>query len=67
MLVLRRNAEIGEDERDDEHVVHRERQLDEIAGEEFQRFLSGHVMACSAKAKSIARQNQKARPDEALP
>src|SRR5215472_10627047 len=34
-----RHAEVSEYNGDDENVVHRERKLDEIAGEEFQGFL----------------------------
>lgn len=35
VLVLPRNAERGEDERDDEDVVHAQRQLDQVAGDVF--------------------------------
>ena len=34
MLKLQGHAKISEDERDDEDVVHRERQLDDVAGDE---------------------------------
>src|SRR5664279_2403229 len=39
MLVTRRNGKMREDEGDDEDIVHRERQLDDIAGDEFDRLL----------------------------
>src|SRR5438309_11241770 len=39
MLILGRDAEICKKESDDKDVVHREREFDEITGEEFQRFL----------------------------
>lgn len=40
VLVFVRDAEIGEDQRDDEHVVHRERHLDEIAGDKLEGVLA---------------------------
>jgi hypothetical protein len=39
MLILLRNAEVGEDHHDDEDVVDAERLLDDVAGEEGQRGL----------------------------
>src|SRR5258708_2449911 len=36
--MLRRDTEISEDERNNENVVHRKGQLDEIAGQELERF-----------------------------
>ena len=38
MLVFARNTEVGEDQSDDKNVVHRERQLDEVAGDELEGF-----------------------------
>ena len=38
VLLLQGHAEIGEDERDDEDVVHREAQLDDVAGDELDGF-----------------------------
>ena len=60
MLVLAGDLEIGEDEGDDKDIVHRERQLDEIAGDELEGLLLARAGACSARAKSIARENQTA-------
>ncbi len=40
MLIPERNGEVGENETDDEHVVHRQRKLDEVAGRELQGVLS---------------------------
>ena len=39
VLELHRHPEIGEDECDDEDVVHRERQLDDVASDELNRVL----------------------------
>ena len=36
VLVLRRHLEVREDEQEDEEVIDRERQLDDVAGEEFE-------------------------------
>ena len=62
MLMFRGNAEIGEDQGDDEDVVHRERKLDEIAGEEFERFL-GAARWPKPEAKTMASANQSG-PDQ---
>ena len=43
VLVSRRHREGGKDQHEDEHVVGRERELDEVAGEELEaRFRSPH-------------------------
>ena len=39
VLVLRRHREVGEQQREDEDVVHAQRLLDEVTGEELQRLL----------------------------
>ena len=44
MLVLSRNGEIGEDHRDDEDIVHRQRFLDDEAGQVFQRELLARLV-----------------------
>src|SRR6266705_2967002 len=58
MLVFGGNAEVGEKESDDKDVIHREREFDEIAGEEFQRFL-----ASTERPQSQRKKHGQAKPD----
>ena len=44
VLVLRRHREVREQQREHEDVVHAQRFLDQVAGEELQRLLRARVM-----------------------
>ncbi len=63
MLVSRGHAEVGENQGDDKDVVHREGQLDEVAGDKLEGLLSPRKGA-RPSAKSIARANQTADPEQ---
>ena len=52
MLVLGRDAKIGEDQRDDEHIVHRQGQFSDVTGDEQQRFLFAHVWLHEGEGKN---------------
>jgi hypothetical protein len=47
-LQFRRHGEVAEDHDEDEHVVHRQRLFDQVAGEEFQRLGPRHLGALGA-------------------
>ena len=58
MLVFRGDFKKGEDQRDDEYVIHRKRQFDEIAGDEFERFLFA-----AQRPQSPGEQHRQGKPD----
>src|ERR1017187_3612703 len=60
MLVLPGDAEIGEDEGNDKHIVHRERQLDQITGDK----LEGLLLAAQG-FEDQGEEHREGKPDEA--
>ena len=45
VLILRGHLEVGEDQEEDEQVVHAQRQFYQVAGEEFQALVAGRASA----------------------
>jgi hypothetical protein len=64
LLELRRHGEIGEQHQEDEDVVHRQRLLDQVAGDELQRLGVGHLARRGIGAGSVQVPPQPADEDE---